>query len=260
MEIGVCTDVGSAGLLVGKGVDFIEEHVQRFLVPERREAEFAPAKELASASAPPVKAANCFLPGSLRCTGPDADHGAVVAYAEVAFARAREVGIDAVVFGSGGARRLPAGFPKDEATRQFTDLLARLGPLARANGVTVVVEPLNSAECNFINSLAEGAEVVKGASHVGIRLLADFYHMLRDGEPAHEVERHGELIAHCHVAEKEGRACPGTAREDFVPHFSALRAAGYDGRISIECRWDDMAGQVRGGVEYLRRQLAEAGG
>jgi len=38
------------------------------------------------------------------------------------------------------------------------------------------------------------------------------------------------------------------------PFLAALRAAGYDGRISIECRWgDDFEGELRRAREFLLR-------
>ena len=94
----------------------------------------------------PVAAANGFLPGSLKSTGPEANHEGVLAFAETAFKRASRVGIRHIVFGSSGSRRVPDGFDHGKAQLQFVALLARMAPLAKANDVTVVVEPLNTGE------------------------------------------------------------------------------------------------------------------
>ena len=99
--------------------------------------------------------------------------------------------------------------------------------------------------------LAEGPE--------SVRLLADFYHMARDGEPADEIAKHGGLLAHCHVAEAEKRTPPGVAGDDFGPYLRALKAAGYDGALSIECRWSDFETEAPAAVRYLRDRLADAG-
>jgi len=257
MRIGICTSVSSSDAARDAGADFVEEHVQGFLVPRDGDDAFAPKRRAAAESAVPVRAANCFLPGDMKCVGPDVRTDELFEYARVAFARAREAGIGVIVFGSGGSRRIPDGFPRERAADQFASLLAGLGPVAARHEVTIAVEPLNSDECNFINSLAEGAELVRRADHPNVRLLADIYHMLKDGEPPGEIARHGGLLAHCHVAEKEGRRAPGTGPEDLRPFLGALVGAGYAGGISIECGWKDFAAEAAGAVEYLRKQLAD---
>jgi sugar phosphate isomerase/epimerase len=163
-----------------------------------------------------------------------------------------------LVFGSGGARALPEGFPRARAEEQFVELLKRLAPEAEKSGVTIVVEPLHKKECNFINSLAEGAEMVERCGHPSVQLLADVFHMLRDGEPAGEILRFGRMLRHTHIAEKEKRTAPGTAGDDFRPYLRALRQVNYLGRMAIECSLPDLAADSRRGLEALRRQYAEA--
>lgn len=259
MHIGICTSIAAAKTLPASlPIDFIEENVQSLLQPQAADAVF----EAALPTSPPafsVTAANCFLPASLKATGAFVDEAALDRYAGVAFSRAAQVGIRTIVFGSGGARALADGFPKATAMAQFIELLRRLGPLAEPHGVTVVVEPLNSGECNFINSLAEGAKLVEAAGHPNIRLLADVFHMLRDKESSEEIVRFGHLLHHVHVAENQNRACPGTNGEDFRPWFQALRKVGYEGPISIECNWVDLPAQAGGAIAELRRQLADCG-
>ena len=44
----------------------------------------------------PIIAANAFLPGDLKCVGPNVDSDALMHYGAVAFARAQQVGIRTV--------------------------------------------------------------------------------------------------------------------------------------------------------------------
>ncbi len=259
MEIGICMSASSAGDVAEARPDFIEETVPGILVPGEGDEAFEGKRELASRTPIPIRAANCFLPGDIRCVGPEADHAAALRWAETTFARAEAVGIETIVFGSGGSRSVPDGFARGDAMDQFVEVLRKLGPVAERHGVTVVIEPLNKGECNFINSLAEGAEAARGAAHDNIRLLADIYHMARDGEPAGELVRYGELLRHCHIAEVEKRTPPGVAGDDFRPYFRALKAAGYDGRLSVECGWSDLASESVPALRCLREQLADAG-
>ena len=260
MHLGLCTSASAnAGLIAGSGIDYVEENVQGFLLPRDPDAA-AWARRLADARAcaKPLRAANCFLPGDLPCVGPAVDRTAIRAWATTAFARAKQAGITAIVFGSGGSRRIPDGFDRAQARAQFVDLLKELGPLAAAQNVTLVVEPLNTGECNFITSVDEGAAIVRDAATPGVRLLADIYHMLRDGEGPAAITRAGSLLAHVHIAEREKRTAPGVAGDDFTPYLRALAGIGYDGNLSIESGWHDLAVQLPVALAELRHQLGLA--
>jgi len=255
MNIGICCHPKDVEGLEADGFDFIEAGVQGFLVPEQEESVFLANLESARRAVKPLKAANGFLPGDLKCTGPNIDRERLVRYATSAFKRAEQVGIGIIVFGSGAARAVPEDYPKEQALKDFVEVLKLMGPVAQLHGVTLVVEPLNRSECNFINSVAEGAEAVEQCNHPNVRLLADFYHMLKDGEPATEIARFGHLIAHTHVAELAGRAFPGKSGEDFRPFFRALRQSRYTGSISLECAWGEMRSELAGSIRYLRGQM-----
>lgn len=257
MRIGICASVEAAGDIAAAGAEFVEEIVQSLLVPGQDEEAFAGKLKPAREAALPVKAANCFLPGAMKCVGPDVDTEGLLRWAETVFRRAKAAGIETIVFGSGGARSVPEGFDRSEAMNQFVDLLKRLGPPAEGNGVTVVVEPLNSQECNFINSLAEGAEAVQRCSHESVWLLADIFHMARDGEEPEEIVRFGSLLRHTHIAEAEKRTPPGKMGDDFRPYFAALKKAGYGGAMTIECSWGDFASESASAVSYLKEQMSE---
>lgn len=255
-RLGVCTSVANAAAVKSAGGDYIEESVQGFLVPDRPESEFRPKAEAAAGAHLPVPACNSFLPGALKSVGPEARPDEIASYAGTAFRRAREIGITTVVFGSSGSRTIPDGFDRAEARRQFVALLRRLGPVAEANGIVIAVEPLNRDETNFINTVAEGAAIVREAGHPNVRLLADIYHMLRENEGPDALVAAGPLLRHVHVAERERRTPPGAAGDDFRPYLRALRRAGYAGAISIECGWSDLAAQLPAALTELRTQIA----
>jgi sugar phosphate isomerase/epimerase len=247
--------VDKAGILAAAGANFVEEHIQKLLVPEEDDTAFAPILAKVKAAPLPVIAANCFLPASLPCTGPNVDTARLLRYGDVAFRRAAQCGIRYLVFGSAGARKIPDGFPREKAKEQFVAILKDLAPLALKHGVIIVVEPLHKAECNFINSLAEGAEMVNAANHNHVWLLADIFHMLRDSEPAGEISRWGHLLRHAHIAEKEKRTAPGVKGDDFRPYLRALRDANYAGALAIECGWGNLAAEAKPALDALKGQL-----
>ena len=253
--LGICLSPESARPLSLGAFDFLEVNVQQFLMPEAPASAFEQQLELARACAWPVRAANCFLPGDLKCVGESVDGARLLAYAKTAFQRAAQAGIETIVFGSGAARRAPEGYDIARAFDDYVAVLRQLGPLAEKSGVTLVVEPLNRSESNIVNSVAEGAEAVERCGHPSIRLLADSFHMMVESEPASEIVRFGKWIHHVHFAELEGRAFPGKHREDFRPFFDALAQINYQGRIALECAWDDIATDLVTSAHYLAEQL-----
>ncbi len=254
-KFAVCCQLPSYPSVKAAGYDYIEPNVDNFLAPAKRDSVFSANLEEMKRLDAKIISCVVFLPGQLKVTGPETKHDDIIARAEITFSRAQKAGIPIIVFGSGGARRVPDGFGKKEATDQFIALCKRLGPVAQKYNVTVVVEPLNTGETNIINSLREGAEIVEAVNHPNIRLLCDIYHMLRENEPASEIVKYGKLIRHCHIAEKETRSAPGTKGDDFKEYFKALKEINYQGCLSIEGKWDDFETRLVPALQYMQEQF-----
>jgi len=253
-DIGVCTGIENSTLLQYAGYAYVEEGVQHFLVPAQDDAVFLSNLELAKKSLLPVRTCNSFLPGSMKSVGPNAVHDQILRFAEMAFQRAALSGVKIIVFGSGASRSIPDGFTRDEAKKQFVSLCKQMAPLAGKYNVVVVLEPLNSKECNFINSVTEGGEIVTMIAHPNFQLLADLYHMKMEDEGPSSIIQCGHLLRHVHIAEKEGRAAPGTHGENFTPYFNALKKIKYKGAISVECKWQSLESQAPVAIQTIKEQ------
>lgn len=257
MRIGVCTS--PEGLpAAAEGLAFLEPTVAGLLCPKQGEAAFAHRLAAANRAAAPVEAVNCLIPGEMKTTGPAVDAAALDAYIEVVCRRAARAGVKRIVFGSGGSRKVPDGFDREEAFEQLAGHLKRWGPIAARHDAVLVVEPLNLSETNIVNTVDEGAELARRAGHPNVLLLADTYHMARDGDPPEAIRRAGELIAHVHCAEGAGRVPVGFGGEDHRPYFRALKDIGYDQRIAIEAQWQDLPAELPRAVELLREQIETA--
>ena len=256
MSIGICDPAGHTEDFAAHGYAYIEPAVQRFLVPNSSEQDFKANLESVKKRGLPVPVVNQFLPSSLKVVGPEADHKAALQYAAIAFRRAQVAGIEHIVFGSGGARNVPEGFSVETATTQFAEVLAKMAPIAHEHGVTLCVEPLRTQETNFLNTVPECMEVLEAVSHPSAQLTFDVYHVTQEGRGAEDVLLAGAAIKHCHIAENEDRRAPGVHGDDFTPFFAALKSIGYNGRISVECRFDDKAAELPAAVQALADQMA----
>jgi sugar phosphate isomerase/epimerase len=129
-----------------------------------------------------------------------------------------------------------------------------MAPIAEEHNIDIALEPLNSKECNFINSVAEGGEIVKDVNHKNFRLMADFYHMMMENESPGIILKYKDQLCHVHIAEKTGRSAPGVNNEDFTPYFKALKNIGYNGLISIECNWTNLEEQAGKALQTIKNQ------
>jgi sugar phosphate isomerase/epimerase len=255
-RIGICTGITNNGILSSAGYSYVEEATRSFLVPAEDETAFQAKLALLKQSKIPVEACNNFIAGNLKSVGPAAVHDDILKFVETAFRRAEIAGVKTIVFGSGGSRTIPEGFSKDEAKEQFISLCKKMAPIAGKFNVVISLEPLNKGECNFINSVAEGGEIVKAVNHKNFMLLADLYHMLRENESPEDIIKYGDLLYHTHIAENKDRAAPGVNKEDFTPFFKALKKIGYKGRMSIECNCKNIGEIAAPALQEMKRQLA----
>jgi sugar phosphate isomerase/epimerase len=146
----------------------------------------------------------------------------------------RDLGGDVMVFGSPAQRRIPAGADRRKATDLAADTFARALPGIAAHGVKLCLEPLSPPEADFINTCAEGIELLDRINHPNFVLHLDVKAMATDDVPAPElIRRHAARTGHFHANDPNKRG-PGFGNTDFVPIFEALRETRYQGWISVE--------------------------
>ena len=252
VQVGYCSTLKNIDAAKAAGFDYLELGTSEIaaLSEEEFEKTVAHIKELGL----PVPVTNLFLPAALKVTGPQTNRDEQMAYVKKAFARLSRLGTGIVVFGSGGARRVPDGFSKEDAFKQLVEFGKRIAPEARAQGLTIAIEPLRREETNIINSAAEGLELVQAVADPNFQLMVDFYHLASEKEDPEIVVRAREHIRHLHMANPQGRVFPLAWDEyDYAPFFAKLREIGYDKRISVEASAKDFASEAPQAIALLRR-------
>jgi len=258
LSIGCCAGAPElAALEAAPGLDFVELPVARALMGVSA-AGFDELVSRLDRSPLDARAVNVFLPAALKVVGPDVRPNQLSEYAAAALDRARRLGVEVLVFGSGASRRVPDGYSRERALDQFEGAVRLVDEQARARGVTLAVEPLHSEETNLLNSLAEAASFLRERHLDGVRLIADLWHMECEGEALDVLDGLGDLVAHAHVA-AAGRLAPGRAEDHVEGFLRRLRECGYSGACSIECRWSDLAAEVPAAAARVREAAAAAG-
>jgi sugar phosphate isomerase/epimerase len=181
-----------------------------------------------------------FLPADLRVVGPDAEGPAAQAnidrHVARGLARARQLGLTMVVFGNlmGKVRQFPPGFERARAWRQLVAFSRRAAARARAEGITVLMEPLPARATNLVNTVAEGLALVNEVRHPNLALLVDFGYVTEGREDLADVQRAARHIRQVEIQNPDGRVYPRRPDEaDYAAFFQALRRGGYRGGFSV---------------------------
>ena len=236
MRFGVCSSVDNVPRLKALGYDYIEANFSN--VVKMTDEEYNEWAKKVMESGFKVETCNCFFPGNVILTGPDADISFVHDYVELGMSRVKPLGCEIVVLGSGKARNIPEGFDRETGIEQFCDVLKIAGDVAAKYGIKIVIEPLNAKkETNLVNTVQDCLDIIKRAGHPNIFALADFYHVFMSGESLDAIINAKELLAHTHLARANEDRCMPTTDEDFEQckiWAEALKQNGYTGRMSLE--------------------------
>ena len=99
------------------------------------------------------------------------------------------------------------------------------------------IEPLARPDCNFINTLAEAAEIARRIGNPALRIMVDtLAASLMEPEPVADAIRRWMptgLLAHIQFNDRNRRG-PGQGHDKFAAIVRALRETGYGGWIAME--------------------------
>lgn len=186
-----------------------------------------------SLSIPTISTGQMFAGLGLWFTNPDP---AVRAEAETVFRGLVDLASE---FGSmvniGRVRGpLPEGDGAAEGRSRFLESLDRLAEYAAGRGTTLLLEPVNRYEINFVNSVDEGAELIARLRRSNVKLMPDVFHMnIEDDSLPASFARNIDSVGYVHLADSN-RLAPGWGHLNFPEILGTLRALGYGGWASVE--------------------------
>lgn len=145
-----------------------------------------------------------------------------------------DLGGTIMVVGSPKQRNVMEGVSHQQAwdwtANTFRDAVKR----AEDRGVTVCLEPLSSAETNFINTAAEAIEFVKPFNSPAFKVILDVKAMCSEAKSIPQIIRESAPhFAHFHANDRNLKG-PGFGDVDFKPIAAALVESGYNGYVSVE--------------------------
>jgi hydroxypyruvate isomerase len=130
------------------------------------------------------------------------------------------------------------GVPREIQMDNCVATLRAALPLLEANGMTAIVELLNSNVDHpgyFLNTVEDGVEIVQRTGSEHVKLLFDLYHVqVMQGNLIQRVRDSFQEVGQYHFADVPGRHEPGTGEINFRNVFRAIYDLKYDGFITAE--------------------------
>ncbi len=147
---------------------------------------------------------------------------------------AADLGGDILVLGSPMQRNLAEGMTKAQGDELAADTISHCLATLADRRVYLCLEPLTTAETNFMTSAAEGVGLIRRIGHPFVRLHLDVKAMSSEGTPVPDIIRaNAEFLHHFHANDPNKRG-PGFGDTDFKPIFRALKDVNYTGWVSVE--------------------------
>ena len=249
MKIGVCGGIERAPIIKKLGFDYIEENLSKTagLTEDKFEELLEKYRELGL----PVYSFNCFF-GDVSMYAENSVEE-IKKYASRALERAYRLGGKICVIGSGKARAIPAGESREFAEQRFTDIVSLCADIANEYGIKIVIEPLNSHETNFVNTVSAATRIAESTCRENVGALVDFFHFFMENESEDGVISNADSIVHAHIARpNEDRLSPKAEDVETVAHWAELlKSIGYDGAISLECRYKNFEDDIKEARKYM---------
>ncbi len=145
---------------------------------------------------------------------------------------AREFGAQ-VNIGRARGMYLP-GVPRAETERLALEGLKIVADYAASRQVTLILEPVNFLQCDFIHSAADGRAWVDRIASPYFKIMLDTFHMnIQDRNIREQILASKGYFSYVHLSDNN-RLHPGNCGLDFKDILAALAETGYDGVVSVE--------------------------
>jgi D-psicose/D-tagatose/L-ribulose 3-epimerase len=124
--------------------------------------------------------------------------------------------------------------PTEDEFKAGVDTLRQSAEKAQARGIKIAVEYLNRFENYFLTTAAQTVRFVREVNHPSLRMMYDSFHAhIEEKDQAKAIASCASETIHIHVSEND-RGVPGTGQVDWDGYWSGLKAAGYNGYVTIE--------------------------
>lgn len=127
---------------------------------------------------------------------------------------------------------------RDYQTANVMDNLRRCCDIVEPEGLTIVLEPLNTLRNHpglFLNGIPQAYAICRGVNRPSCKIVDDTYHQqITEGNLIPNIEAAWSEIAAFHVGDTPGRNEPYSGEINYQNVFKYIYSRGYDGVICME--------------------------
>ncbi len=197
-----------------------------------------------------IRSFNCFVPSELKIIE---NSEKMWDYIEKAFYRMEKLSAQIIVFGSGGARRIPDTMEYEDGLKILENFIIRCNELAKRHNMLFVLEPLNRNESNFMPTVKSAHDLCKKLNLSNTKILADIFHMHIEKESFSVINEAIDEIYHVHINNPLTRSCPTLEENEIIRNFAdSLCNASYDKTVAIESSYSDFSNEIGNALKYLK--------
>ncbi len=139
-----------------------------------------------------------------------------------------------MVFGSPSQRNIVEGQTREQTLARLKEGFVECMSIPEAEGITLCLEPLTSAQANTINTAAEAREIVDYIDHPRVAMILDCKSMGDEESDLGEAIRASKgYMRHLHTNDDNGLG-PGYGNIDFAPVAQAVKDIDFQGYLSVE--------------------------
>ena len=145
-----------------------------------------------------------------------------------------DLGGELIVFGAAGTRKR-GDLDLATAQRIARDFFCMAAEHAKTRNIYICFEPLSPVyHCDFVNTIAQGAEFVEAVGHPNLRLLIDTGSMFLNGEDSLEqIHNFIGLTQHIHINDPQ-LAPAGGKNYQHEKIARVIKEEGYQGWLTME--------------------------
>ena len=144
------------------------------------------------------------------------------------------------------------GVPHEKTYAWALESLRSVAHYAQQKQVTLILEPVNFLQCDFILSTQDGRDILDEVGNPYLKMMIDVFHMnIQDKDMFAEIRKSKGYFTYVHLCDNN-RMYPGNCRFDFSAIIGALKETGYDGYVSVEAlQKPDAVTTVRESARHL---------
>lgn len=147
---------------------------------------------------------------------------------------AKKINSGAVIIGGIRGRLAGSGSEYQRNFDNGVNAIRECAKWAEANGIPLLIEPINRYETNWIFTAEDGRDLIDRIGVNSVKLLLDTFHMnIEESNIVDAFLKTGDRLGYVHFADNT-RHAPGQGQTDFGLILSALESIGYTGPVIAE--------------------------